>query len=287
MNFNPESTCRVMPSGDNALEKTSIQVYSLILLILKGEADLVQDSKAIWAGQAAPADEGEVEEDSHVIESINPPSSKHDRRSLEHLRAKVARQLRSLERILAAKKKYSAASLMSIFLYDASYLSLPSPPLSVSRLDHEVRHIIEVFEEQRKLEISRIQGYALSTLSQDKMSSSTPCLSVGSIYRKLYHRFLACRILKRTQTIHNRRTFIPSYESVTIEEDNTDNEWISESRVEKVQRSLEASGIKISHAARKWNDDQHRYGCFQPSLLRWSWTTFEDVESEDYPNEEQ
>ncbi|KAE9373363.1 hypothetical protein N431DRAFT_465659 [Stipitochalara longipes BDJ] len=222
----------------------------------------------------------------HVIKTTKLPFSRYDRRSLEYLREKVARQLYNLERVLTAKQQYSAASLISIARYDGSYLALPNPPpLPVPRLDHEVRHIIDVFEKQRKLESGRLQSCALTTVSEDKISPSTPCLTVGSIYRKLYHRFLARRILKRTQTIHNRRTFITLYENEIFEENNANGEWISESCLEKTQRNLEALGIKISHTLKKWNDNQHRYGCFQPSLLRWTWRVAENGNDEEHPNE--
>ena len=216
----------------------------------------------------------------------NLPVSKYGRRSMEHLRTKVARQLFNLERVLAAKKQYSAASLISIFRYDGSYVALPyPPPLSVLRLNQETRHIIDTLEKQRKLELSRLQGFAISTRSQDRTSSSTPCLNMGLIYHRLYLNFLARRILKRSPTIFNRRTIITVCESAIIEEeeDGPNAEWISESREEKFQRNLRASGIRIAHTARKWNSIQPKHACFQPSLLRWNWTVDEDGESEAFP----
>jgi len=253
------------------------------------KAESGQEHKAVWIESEAQLDEGEGEkEDCHVTRAPNIHSSKYSRRSLEHLRTKVARQLFNLERILAAKKSYSTASLISIFRHDGSYVALPyPPPLSVLRLDQEVRHTIDVLDKQRKLEIGRLQGCASSARSRDTASPSTPCLSISSIYRKLYHGFLARRILKRTPTIFNRRTVITIRECSIIEEHYPDDEWISETRVERLQRNLRVSGIEMTHTVRKWNDNQRQHVCFQPSLLRWSWTTIGKVESEAFPNWEQ
>jgi hypothetical protein len=66
---------------------------------------------------------------------------------------------------------------------------------------------------------------------------------IGAIYRKLYHRFLARKILRRSPTINNRPTFIKLAEDKIIEPDHTDNEWGGETCVEKVQRSLKAMGM--------------------------------------------
>ena len=234
-------------------------------------------------------DEGEVEELPYqVTGTTNPQSSKHGHQSLKHVCTKASRQLFNLERILAAKKRYSAESLISIFRHDGSYVALPyPPPLSLLRLDREVRHTIEILEKQRELEISRLQGSVLPLRIQDKPSPSTSCFNVGLIYHKLYLGFLARRLLKRTPTIFNRYTFVITREDAVIEEDSPDVEWTAKTRIERAHRHLRASGIEIAHTARKWHSVQPRYACFQPSLLRWSWTVVEDVAGETFPDAEE
>jgi hypothetical protein len=228
----------------------------------------------------------------NVIKHSPSPSLKKDRRSLEYLRQKVERQLYTLENILIFKRQSEAASLNSSPRHGGSFLAAANSH-SPSRVDREVRHIIEALEKQRQLESNRTQGCALATLSQGRIPPSAPCLTVGSIYHKLYHRFLARRIIKQTQTIHNRRTFITLNVDETIEDDSTDDKWISETCVEKAHRILKPLGIEMSHTPLTWKEHQFiwnnplgRYGCFRPSYLRWSWTAVEECGSVGFWKEE-
>ena len=164
---------------------------------------------------------------------------------------------------------------------------------SLSTVDCEVQRILWLAEKQRQLESSRseLQG-PQNAPGCNSSPSTTTTSTISAIYRKLYHRFLARRILRRSPTINNRRTFIKYklVEDKVIEADNTDNKWGGETRVEKIQRSLKAMGIEMAHTPVTWREQQFiesdklgRYGCFRPSFLRWSWTV---VGVEGCPDEE-
>ncbi len=235
-------------------------------------------SNTIWPRQAVSTSEDDDEDHGHATKLSIPPTPKKNRQSLEYLRAKVERQLHILERILTTKRQSNAASLISYIRYEGSFQAALSfakpPPLSV--VDRELRHVIAALEKQRELEDRRHQGCALATLSPGKMSTSAPCLTMGSIYRKLCFRFLARRIIMCSPTMHNRRTFITLSKDDTIEDDNTVGEWISETCAERYRRVLQRLGIDMEHKPRKWAESQDRYGCFRPSYLRWSWTVVEN-----------
>jgi len=93
--------------------------------------------------------------------------------------------------------------------------------------------------------------------------------------------------------MHNRRTFITINVDGTIEDDSTDDKWISEICVEKAHRILKPLGIEMSHTPLTWKEHQFiwnnplgRYGCFRPSYLRWSWTAVEECGSVGFWKEE-
>jgi hypothetical protein len=162
-------------------------------------------------------------------------------------------------------------------------------------VDCEINRIIWLLENQRHLEKSRFLGSVLQeTFQVESSPSATTPSTIGAIYQKLYYRFLARKMLRRTPTIHNRRTFINLSEGETIEASGTDDECVSENCIEKAQRTLQAIGIEMSHTPLTWKERQFiekdelgRYGCFRPSHLRWSWTiTVVKCDSEERPNEE-
>lgn len=209
-------------------------------------------------------------------------SARPDRRSLERLRARVERLLFTLECILATKR-VSHVSTRSITSYDGSPVILLNSP-SLLMVDHETKHIIRLLEKQRQIENSWTQRSNLQKEGKKSPSTVAPS-TVGAIYRKIHHKFLARKTLKQTPHIQNRRTFIDLSEGETIEAENNGDEWASETCIEKAQRTLRTVGIKIAHTPLTWkerqfieNDALGRYGCFQLSFLRWSWTVIEECE---------
>lgn len=241
--------------------------------------------------------EGESEHFGHVIRRLDTPPSdflKLNRRSLGRLRERVERQLFTLEWILATKQQSQTSASLKIS-YDVSPGVHANTP-SLSPVDREIKRIIWLLEKQRRLENSRFLDYDREETFQGESSPSavTPS-TIGAIYQKLYYRFLARKMLRRTPTIHNRRTFVKLTENETIDADNIADEWVSETCIEKAQRTLQAVGIKMSHTPLTWKERQFiesgtwgRYGCFRPSYLRWSWTVtvVEECESEECPNAE-
>jgi hypothetical protein len=119
---------------------------------------------------------------------------------------------------------------------------------SLSTVDREVQRILWLAEKQRQLESSRseLQDPPNALGCNSSPSTTTPS-TTSAIYRKLYHRFLARKLLRRSPTIHNRRTFIKLIEGKIIQADNTEDEWGDATCVEKVQRSLKAMGIEMTH----------------------------------------
>lgn len=205
-------------------------------------------------------------------------SSKSGHRSLEQLYARVQHKLFTLERILDTKQHSHTAKKRNTSYDRCSDVLAISP--SLSTIDREVQRILWLAEKQRQLESSRSERQGSPNAPGCNSSPSTTVPStISAIYRKLYHRFLARKILRRRPTIHNRRTFIKLVEDEIIEASNTDHEWVAETCVEKVQRTLKAKGIEMAHTPLTWKEQQFiesnklgRYGCFRPSLLRWSWT---------------
>lgn len=209
--------------------------------------------------------------------------------SLERLWNKVERQLLTLEWILASKCQLPSASpdesTSSLRLDSATWVSL---------VNGQFINVVKLLEKQRQIEKKRIWGESLTADVRGENSPSTaPPLTIGSIYQKLQHRLIARRIINRKPTLFNRHTTINLRGSEKFEEEETGEVWITASSSEKVQRNLRALSIEMSHTALTWKErifietnPLGRYGCFQPSYLRWSWTAIEVCGSEEFPEEE-
>jgi len=275
-------SCAVL-TGDQFIENLSIQASDLIQSEFPRESNLLQSFKGSWEDDKASVNVKNNHHYNHVTKMpVLSASSKSGRRSLEQLYARVQHKLFTLERILDTKQHSHTAKKRNTS-YDRCSDTLAISP-SLSTIDREVQRILWLAEKQRQLESSRseLQSSPNAPGCNSSPSTTTPS-TISAIYRKLYHRFLARKILRRRSTIHNRRTFIKLVEDDIIEASNTDHEWVAEPCVEKVQRTLKAKGIEMAHTPLTWKEQQFiesnklgRYGCFRPSFLRWSWTVVGD-----------
>ncbi len=265
-----------MLTGNQFTGNLSIQASDLIQSNFQFQLQL---SKGGWESSNASMNQGYNHHCSHVVRiPITSGSSISGRRSLEQLWKRVQHKLFTLEWILATKHHAHAATEHNT-RYDACPTVLAISP-SLSTVDREFQSILWLAEKQRQLERSRseLQGPPNAPGCNSSLSTATPT-TISAIYRKLYHHFLVRKILRRSPTVHNRRTFIRVVEDKIIDVDNTDDEWGGETCVEKVQRTLKAVGIEMAHTSLTWKEQQFiesdqlgRYGCFRPSFLRWSWT---------------
>jgi hypothetical protein len=274
MSFNLASMGHVMLTDDRPTSETSIPVSSSPTS-LEIQSNIMQ----LFSAGEGVEDDHDMEQDSHVMDRPATPrpseSSKADRRSMERLWDKVERQLHTLEWILASKSQIPSPSPAN----DSSAAVLKSSNW-FSVVNSEFRNVVEMIDKQRRFDAEKILGDGLTQELRGKSSpSSALSPTIGSLYRNLYEGFLARKILKRTPTMHNRRTIINVREGELMEDEETSEGWISETRVEKAQRNLQALGIEVSHKPLTWkehifmeNNALGRYGCFRPSDLRWSWT---------------
>lgn len=226
MTCDPGSMSCAMLTGDQFIGNLSIQAIKLVQPEFQCQSNLLQSSKGSREGSSASLNEENNHYCNHLIkEPIISASSRSGRRSLEQLWARVQRKLSTLEWILATKH-HSLAATKCNPRYDAGSDVFAISP-SLSKVDCEVQRILWLAEKQRQFESSRseLQGSQNAPGCNSSPSTTTPS-TISAIYRKLYHRFLGRKILRRSPTIHNRRTFIKYklVEDKFIEADNTDNE---------------------------------------------------------------
>ena len=151
--------------------------------------------------------------------------------------------------------------------------------------------------EARNLErLSQVQS--MPTLLPAPLSAAS---STGLIYCKLYHRFLAHKILYRKRSNKRRSTPLNIRERKDVgvwNAWNDDEGWGWETVSEKEKRELSELGAQVSHMSLTWDQQQFiethplgKYACYRPSYLRWSWTMSNEKmgkedESEPSPDEE-
>jgi hypothetical protein len=208
----------------------------------------------------------------------------------EQIHAHLNYQYHKLDYTMSCNQGPYAASIRSKSVEGTSS-DVPKRSSPALFADHEVQ---QAENQSFKIFLNPKTSYGPYSLGKSLSSTVDTSVTTSSIYRKLYQRFLARKILRHKPTILNRRTSL-SRRQTSVNDNETENEvWESETCGEKAQRTLRFLGIEMSHTPITWSQRQFieanplgKHRCYRPSFLRWSWTIVEDGEIEVFPNGEE
>jgi hypothetical protein len=246
--------------------------------------------KEIWRGEGTSTSEVDDEQPYHVITTAD-ASPKNDLQTWKRLRAQAKRKELDPEMILVGNRQ-SYAALMSPKTLDDTSFNIAEHSLSRSRVGYEFKH-----QSGRNTKDFQDQSFNFEACcpGPDSQSFHSPqsvarSLTTCSIYRKLYQRFLARRILYHRPTILNRRTSVNLREANDSTAEKDDDVWELGTCAERAHRTLQLLGIEMSHTPITWSQHQFietnrwgKYRCYRPSFLRWSWTMVEGRSDDIFP----